>query len=288
MPKDLSHPPDCLPFSFSLLELSDQGVSSLELEEPLTGKSVRLAIIDDGFHKDLWAFNRRSLPFDFRDDAPAHPHGTAVTAIVAGKKFDGFFKKCLKYPGGVAPGAEVTCFSITNENSVAQILRRVSEEENKFDVISMSLVYEGNDLDAIIEQNLDRGTLIFAGAGNVGNRGEIGYPARLKDVVSVGSLTCFGKPSDFTQDKEPYADVYTYGEVLVPSGIDLGGDGRVLLELQACKGTSMATPAAAGLACLAIEYAKRKGITNFKKLLPLFQRSKPPIRSKEINMIISA
>ena len=61
---------------------------------------------------------------------------------------------------------------------------------------------------------------------------------------------CSFKPSDFTWDKEPYADVYVYGEVLAPNGRDQGLN---TLTLDCFKGTSMATPAAAGLACLAIQ-----------------------------------
>ena len=55
-------------------------------------------------------------------------------------------------------------------------------------------------------------------------------------------------------DHSAPAVIYTYGEVLVPNGIICNGAMMVVPEER----TSFATPAVAGLACLALEYVNKE------------------------------
>lgn len=330
------------PFSRSLLRLDKHSVT-------LTGKNVRLAIIDDGFHENIAAFrpraNSRKERFTFEGEEVMIPtsggdyharvaaiteglqHGTAVAAIAAGRDFDGFVEKMLKYPGGVAPEVDVTCFryrttdsvrssapsqpptssltsslsssipppppptrskpislpkfSSASDDSILLILRKISEikDRDTFDVVSMSVCMDQtHELDEVITKILNQGTLIIAGTSNEGGLYPMGYPACLPGVVSVGSLNEVGYLSGCTIRDKPYCDVYTYGEVYVPNGEDLGKPGKELPKIIQLKGASFATPAVAGLTCLAIEYAKGKGndmrIHRKNTILSFFERKR--------------
>lgn len=281
--------PDCDPFTRCLLNFDTIVDDDMK---KLTGQGTKLAIIDNGFHKEIrtifgWPEDS-CFTFD-TDGAPVHHHGTAVAAIAAGRRFKGYWKADMNFPSGVAPQSEVTCYSITPTNSFGEILKKILKEK-KYDVVSISQIYKqaGKEINATVHEISEDGTLIFAGAGNGGIRTEIGYPASHKDVISVGSLNWFGDFSEFTHKKPPLPDVYTYGEVLVPDGELLEKKPKLL----PMKGTSMATPAAAGLACLAVEYAKYKGwevrVKRRDKLMPLFKCTLPPFRQKDHYFVQSA
>lgn len=274
-PKPCSYlPMDVKPFTRTLLSIDEDNIT-------LTGKKVRLAIIDQGLDKDVLTLKKKfnSEKFTFENDTMCHIHGTVVATIASGLKFNGFCIDrtiCMKYPQGVAPKADVSLYSLCKDNTIRQLLQKILKAEPKFDVISISMIEANRNLDGVIKKISDEGTIIFAGSGNGGDREPILYPACLPDVVSVGALRPKGQISDCSRDQPPYSDVYVYGEVLVPSLKDLGGDVMPFFpELFLATGTSMATPAAAGLACLAIQYAIEQGFTDRKarrqKLLHLFQ-----------------
>lgn len=262
-----------------------------------TGKNVRLAIIDQGFEKKNAAFKHKKKKFDieglkhFQVDckkenpcdkldalAEYRQHGTAVAAIAFGHCFQVALENS-KYPGGIAPDVEVTCYDYKNPNdnptsvpphvnhtplpklqdgddTILEILKEISNAPKKFHVISMSVyMNRTRSLDDVIDKILKQGTLIIAGSSNEGRvGGRMGYPACMPGVISVGSLEANGNfLSKFTWMNDPYCDVYTFGEVKVPK-VDKDS------EVKLVKGTSFATPAVAGLVCLAIEYAKAKNI----------------------------
>jgi hypothetical protein len=309
-------------------------------EKPIKEKPVRLAIIDDGFcekiepfkgksytktdgelveHK-LFTFEGEPVPptlgsSDYNDVIDGLHHGTAVAAIAAGVHYvKGYqapyrYKDVyhpggnVRYPGGIAPQAEVTCYryrtkpkpdtirppanspvasdkttsanggnrqkyrtndlsQVSDSDPIRKILEEIAGKEDgeKFDVVSISVTMDQTDgLDKVIKDIAEQGTLIFAGTSNEGGHCGRGYPACLsKHVISVGSIDPKTNRSDFTWKNKPYCDVYTYGEVLVPTG-ERNREG--LLQVEFLRGSSFATPAVAGLACLAIDYAIKKGTT---------------------------
>lgn len=316
------------PFTRSLLFLDIN-------KDVLNGKGIRLAIIDDGFHKENPAFyigksGRDRFKFKYNEatiklgenfgatrDAltEGRIHGTAVAAIAAGRDFEGVVSKEQEmypgmYPGGVAQEAEVTCYSYRtnaeanasnvgpprappppavrpaaddshtplpkyspaddNDDAILKILKEI-KDKNEFDVVSMSVCMDQTEkLDTVIGEILQQGTLIFAGTSNERNMCGKGYPALLGGVVSVGSLDDKGGLSKFTWVKVPYCDVYTFGEVLVPEA----DKDREIIKL---KGTSFATPAVAGLACLALQYANDKKLCRLcrgEKIMSFFKRKR--------------
>ena len=157
--------------------------------------------------------------------------------------------------------------SNSEDDSVLLILQKI-RDANIFDVVSMSLYMNQTPaLDEVIGEILDQGTIIVAGTSNEGDTTEMGYPACLPDVVSVGSLDRKGKLSNFTLE-DNHCDVYTFGEVLAPMA-----DGREEnKDLVLVKGTSFATPAVAGLVCLVIQHAKDNKIDNKSSSLEIDNR----------------
>lgn len=244
-------------------------------EAPLSGEGVRLAIIDEGFHtglgtlKQIKNFYLSSEQFIAKQQpqqpCPSHSHGTAVAAIAAGQKYS-------NYPGGVAPGADVSCFVCHGGYRMIKIWEDISKAEPPFDVISMSMIIkDGTNIDEYLQIiSNEKHTIIFTGAGNDGT---VEYPAKEAEyVVSVGAVGRDHKP------RLPYANVHTYDEVAVPNGKLKGNSSAMVLVDE--DGSSLATPAAAGLACLALEHATKNDINDRckrkKKLMHIFQKSDKP------------
>ena len=162
------------------------------------------------------------------------------------------------YPGGVAPKATVTMFCV-KPNSYRSILKAFEKindyADTPFDVVSISLgghekvnnVME-EKFRKVIREIKDKGTMIFAAAGNIGELGPICFPARLDGVIKVGATDRLGY---ILPTSRSGLDIYCCGEVRAPTN-----DGRYSLTTE--RGSSNATAAAAGLACLLIQAAKDK------------------------------
>ena len=173
-------------------------------------------------------------------------HATAVAGIAAGKKLEGIswegYK--VKYPGGVAPDAELVMFILPEpqddnwheyrlamDYALGMIIKEHAKK--KFDVVSMSLhTSSQSDKERItskespeqidsdeekirekIEKLYKLHVPIVAAAGNDGDiNDKMEFPAQMHEVIGVGSLTKEGRlPSPSC------ADFYCYGEVCAPS-----------------------------------------------------------------------
>ena len=203
-------------------------------------------------------------------------HALVCTSIAVGKAFDdGWCLDCTKgintatsYPGGVAPGAKATVFlvNIKKFDTVIKALREVID--GNYHVLSLSWrLPENNDIMTKCLQKLNDRTIIVAAAGNSGNNDPVEYPAKLSNVISVGSLDENFKVSSFSADNK---DVNTYycGELFAPC-MD-----PTFRKLSKSTGTSMATPGIAGLVCLLMQCAVNHGYEspmrkteNMRKLL---------------------
>lgn len=233
--------------------------SLLQLEnvhsQGITGKDIRLAIIERNVNPNNPTF--KDLNITVQDytggnvdrEWEAINHGTSVVGVAVGKDFKIVDKY---YPGGVAPGALVTLFIISSEHSsLLQALNGVASLAIGFDVVSISCGSDKEpDIDTEIREVIDtlkhQKTCIFAASGNDGNQKHVQYPARLPNVISVGSLTVHANLAENARSKG--IDVYCYGDgVMAPWG---GG-------INVLTGSSFATPAVAGLACLALQCAKK-------------------------------
>jgi minor extracellular protease Epr len=245
-------------------------VSLLQLREVhengITGKGTRLAMIETGCYNSHKALNHVILKNIVDESTLRRIHGTKTAGIAAGKSYKSGDKE---YPGGVAPDAEVTMFCVDLKwHSFLEALKRISEARDPYDVLSISLgVHEVSDgtkdeVRDLVKAIRERGTVIFAASGNIGRRGNIAFPASLHDVISVAALSQYAKPLDSARDKG--VDVYCYGKVTAPKS---DSDG-----LEVASGSSMATPAVAGIACLAFQCAKKYDMDSSNKVLEKLRR----------------
>ena len=255
-------------FMHTLLGLEEVHSPQNKLKTAITGEDVHVAIIEQGYNWCHATFGGNATAGAVvPNDGPSIDevdHGTAVAGTVVGK---GFWSKSDygMYPGGVAPGAKMTVFSGYERNgkSLLGLLQSIDSGCEKFQVIVVSCGGEEPDsatyeaTDAITKKLSDEGTVIFAASGNDGDQIPMPFPASLHSVISVASLTTSAKIAD--KAKESNVDVYCYGEeIIVPYGTNNC--------LKVCSGSSIATPAVAGLACLAFECARKSGYTGLHRI----------------------
>ncbi|KAJ6031362.1 hypothetical protein N7540_002094 [Penicillium herquei] len=124
------------------------------------------------------------------------------------------------------------------------------------DIVVMSFGLESEDEmihRSIKSAALDRNVLFFAAASNDGNNrpGGVAWPAKDMNVICVHSGNGRGKPSSFTPSPQDGMRVMVLGESVKSAWPEnLPGGGEKTMD-----GTSCATPIAAGIAALILDYA---------------------------------
>jgi type VII secretion-associated serine protease mycosin len=222
-----------------------------------TGSGVKVAVLDSGVdatNGDLSGQVLAGKDLAPEEEGDAHTdydgHGTGMAGIIAGtgrSNGDGAF--------GLAPGAKIlpvrmpdAGWNANRESYIRQFNRDVSTAiryaaDSKAQVINISLAVNGGspEMAEAVKYALDKGSLIFAGAGNDGNA-TLSYPAATPGVVAVGAL---GKDLKKTDESQygPQIDVAAPGIDMVHA---CGG------ETGLCKtsGTSDATAVASATAAL--------------------------------------
>ncbi|KAI4618473.1 hypothetical protein J4E80_005073 [Alternaria sp. BMP 0032] len=137
-------------------------------------------------------------------------------------------------------------------------------EKKKVDIISMSLGWNEDsdyELRAAIRRARASNVLLFAASSNEGIRTKAGmsYPARALEVIAVDAADVHGSPSKFNPPQLSHkARFTTLGEAVrsaypthLPSEDPHEGWKRMV-------GTSCATPIAAGIAGLVLEFARQR------------------------------
>ncbi|KAI4612198.1 hypothetical protein J4E83_007749 [Alternaria metachromatica] len=169
----------------------------------------------------------------------------------------------------VCPYADVYVYRVCEGNEainrkyVAEAINDAVEKK-KVDIISMSLGWDENSdlgLRAAIERARASSVLLFAASSNEGIRTKAGmaYPARALEVIAVDAADVHGNPSKFNppqlRDKARFTAL---GEAVrstyplhLPSEDPDDGFKRMV-------GTSCATPIAAGIAGLVLEFARQR------------------------------
>lgn len=244
----------------------------------LLGQGIKLAVLDNGCYshdslKHITLYN----PLGYSATPMGTKHGTTVTGIVSGRPFLGIpinigQDDSLFYPGGVAPKAEVKVFKVDEQYSYNSLYKALKDikEDGTYDIVSLSFrtppPTEHEQMRLLIEELESHGTFVFAASGNEGNLEKVVYPACVEKVISVGALNYFIKRPEYTNDE---SDVYCFGEVIAPHG--------ERNALNFVTGTSIATPAVAGLVGLAFQYARSIGydtVSHKKRIISLFKREK--------------
>ena len=251
----LTNDEDYIPEGISLIN------ASFMWDKSITGKDVKIAIIDTGCdldHKDLQAniLLGRNFTSDDNNDINKYEdyngHGTHVSGTVAGVKNNiGVI--------GVAPDAQLIILKALNrygEGTLQGIIDAINYAiELKVDIISMSL---GTSIDvpelhdAIIDA-VNNNILVVCAAGNEGDENastdEYSYPGAYNEVISVGAVDLERSASRFTNSNKE-VDLVAPGVNIVSTYID--GAYATL------SGTSMATPHVAGALALLIEWSTKE------------------------------
>lgn len=258
--------------------------SQLYLESPARshgplGAGVRVGIVDtgiDGTHPALAHAVTGGRSFvqgaDILNWGPSGGefgwHGTHVAGIVAARDPEG---RC---PDGIAPEAHVRSYRVfggrhgTTIATIGVINAILAAIDDGCDIINLSLggrlLREDGVRDAINEA-WDSGVICVAAAGNDGRR-PVAYPAAHPNCVGVSAL---GRESLVPPDSEDAAfvgpprstvdaDVFLATFSNVGPQIDFAGPGVALVStlpnnsIGAASGTSMAAPAVAGAAAVAL------------------------------------
>jgi len=199
-------------------------------------------------------------------------HGTHVAGIVAGRGWasNGKFK-------GIAPSTDLVIVKAFNKDGGASIdacldaLNWVYNNTEKYDIEILSMSWgaafasDGHDpLSMAANKIAEKGVFVFAAAGNEGNiPTTIMVPAVAEKVFAVGAWDAYyDKLAPFssigtTIDFRMKPDLVASGVMVVSCRsqyVQFSEDYMVGNYYVAMSGTSMATPAAAGIAADFIEY----------------------------------
>ncbi|MEM4397808.1 MAG: S8 family serine peptidase, partial [Candidatus Woesearchaeota archaeon] len=197
--------------------------------------------------------NNDALPFD--DEG----HGTHVSGIIASQS---------TYLG-VAKGSKIVSVKAADSNGdssallVANGIEYCTENKDKYNisVISISLgtsaynnYCDNNFLwfSEIVQKAVDKNISIVIASGNSGNSNGIAFPACLKNVTSVGSVSKTRNISSFSQSSL-ILDLLAYGSNIVSAKLNGG--------FISYSGTSMATPHVSGSLLLINDFLKKENRT---------------------------
>lgn len=212
------------------------------------GKGITVAVLDTGLwkHRDLpdpafvGNFSSSGSPYDFQG------HGTHVAGTIGAR---------LNGAGvvGYAPECNIGCVKVLGDDgtgttdAIAQGIYFAAEQGAR--IINMSL---GGGYDPVIAQAcrdvIQQGVFVICAAGNDGELGSentIGWPARLPEVLAIGSFNQSGEISEFSS-RGPEVCIAFPGEDILSTWPNN--------TFRRLSGTSMATPAASGLTALMLAY----------------------------------
>lgn len=186
-----------------------------------TGKGITVAVIDSGVDRipelEGQVLPGTAFPVGSAEggrDNDYDGHGTSVSAIIAATG---------KHPSGdgaygLAPGVKILPIRVPDmlepakAPSMVAAIRYAADSDAKIINISKAIggkPEDDRDRADAVKYALSKGKLIFAGAGNDGNR-TVKYPAATPGVVGIGAVDANGEPTKESQ-QGPYIDMSAPG-----------------------------------------------------------------------------
>ncbi|MGW0556830.1 type VII secretion-associated serine protease mycosin [Streptomyces sp. NPDC002926] len=199
-----------------------------EMWRTSTGKGVTVAVIDSGVDDRLPDLQGQVLPgLDLSkqpgdENSDFEGHGSGMAAMIAGTG---------KRPGGkgsfgLAPGAKILPIRMPKVNegtklawnpelwngSLSKGIRHAADSGARVINISMATEEPSNDVAAAVKYALRKGSLVFAGVGNDGEKGNrVMYPAAVPGVVGVAAYDRNGRTTE-ESERGPQVDLVAPGE----------------------------------------------------------------------------
>lgn len=245
-------------------KIASWGVHATNCLQPeLTGKDIRLAILDTGYNSQHPNFKGKQITSRsfIPESATAEDdegHGTMCAGIASGQYHD-----ILKYKYGIASNIALYVGKVLDNQGKGRAGNLITAVQwavaNQCKIVSMSLgssVKPDDDdsvaFETVAASALKRGTLLIAAAGNESNRkygyiAPVLYPANCSSVMAVGavdaSLQLYNDSCGGTIDGGGQID-------LVGPGVKIISSYLATQNYAVDSGTSMAAPFVAGLAAL--------------------------------------
>ncbi len=267
---ELTRANEALKLSFDAFSPLQWDMKMIGMEEAwktgLTGKGVRVAVIDSGISATTMDIEMSRLvkgkALGSETGLFASPlvdmegHGTFVSGIIGATKGNGFSI------AGVAP--EATLVSIKTPSREAEAVRAAVDELH-CDVINMSMgtPYDNAALREAVEYAASKGVIIVASIGNDGNA-QLQYPAAYPQVVGVGAVDKNGAACDFSNKNDSI--------FVTAPGKDVLSLGPTPLLIYRSSGTSFSAPFVTGLAALLKQAHPAMSVEDFQEILKASSR----------------
>ena len=229
----------------------------------LTGKGVRVAVIDGGVYTNTGEFDAgrllagKHMLSESASTEDSSGHGTFIAGIIGASKDNGVGI------AGIAPGVTIIPIKTSDGNSTpdgvgAQAIYAAVDEYH-CDVINYSSgsIKLSTGMREAVQYAVSKGVIIVCSTGNDGNT-QLHYPGALPETIGVGSINKGLERSSFSHQNSsifvtaPGEDVYS-----------IGARGSV----SSSSGTSFAAPFVTGLAALLKEAHPEMNTDDFKAIL---------------------
>lgn len=214
-----------------------------------SGKGVKVAVFDTGIdtqNNDLNVVGGISFVEGTSSYSDDNGHGTAMASILASLKNN---KGYL----GVAPEIDLYSVKVLDKNGDGKYSSIIDglqwAMDNNINIVAMSLggMTFSKILQEAINEAYSHNILIIAASGNDGDTEKVDFPARFKNVISVGAVDKNNEIASFT-NRGKQLDIVAPGVSIETMGLKS--------ESKKMSGTSAAVPHVAGIAA---------GIWNAKK-----------------------
>jgi serine protease len=229
---------------------------------------VDIAVVDQGTdyeHTDLQSRFGENKGTDevwfFKDDPSpifdgTENHGTHVSGIASASTDNGVGIAGISNSRLLSVRA-LTTIGSGSTASIADGVQYAADQGANIINLSLGAGERTQTMKDAIDYATANGSLPIAAAGNNGEEG-VSYPARFEDVVAVGAVDDTENLTEFSQYGR-YLDVVAPGKNIRST---VPGD-----EYSTLSGTSMACPAAAGVAALGLAANPYMGVAELRALL---------------------